>query len=153
LFGADLNFDEVEPRTVPGLTTPGGRVYRSARYRGQEEVKPDLRRINWLPLCIGFVAGLCHVAIFFVLATGSGHAGPSHRSLLPYLFFGYGSLLWPVLPPFQYVYYAHLAYHRLKKAAVVSTALHYGSAVALIACFGNSGSLLPEPISSFMGHS
>jgi hypothetical protein len=62
-----------------------------------------------------------------------------------------GSLLWPVLPLFQYAYYAHLAYRRLKKAAVVSTALHYGSEVALIACFRNSGSQLPEPTSSSLG--
>jgi hypothetical protein len=113
-------------------------------------MKQVILRDNWLSLLVGFGAGLYHVGVFVFLSAGTG--GSKHEgTLLPYVFFGYGSLVWFVLPPIQYACYAYFARHRLKRAAGIASLLHYGSAVALMAYFGPGGSLLPEPESRALG--
>jgi hypothetical protein len=116
----------------------------------QAQVKQGFLRDNWLSLLVGFAAGVYHVGVFVFLSAGTG--GPKHGgALLPYVFFGYGSLVWFVLPPIQYACYAYMARHRLKKAAGIASLLHYGSAVALMVYFGPAGSLLPEPEARDLG--
>lgn len=104
-------------------------------------------RQNWLSLLAGFVAGLYHVVVYVFLAVGVGHGAHAGSSLI-YLFFGYGSFLWFLLPPFQYAYYAYIARHRLKRLASINALVHYGSAAGLMVWAGSWELLLPEPASS-----
>jgi hypothetical protein len=64
----------------------------------QAQMKQGFLRDNWLSLLVGFGAGLYHVGVFVFLSAGTG--GSKHGgTLLSYVFFGYGSLVWSVLPP------------------------------------------------------
>lgn len=91
------------------------------------------KTVPWI--VAGFIAGTLQVVDFIFVSGGAGH-GNVH----PYagaIFFGVCSLLWFLLPPFQFAFYAYLACKRLKKLGIVAAILHYSSTVMLIGFYSS----------------
>jgi hypothetical protein len=83
-------------------------------------------------LFVGALLG-CFQIVFMFLSSGMGHGMSDATRLVQALYFGYGSILFFILPVLQYSAYFYVAYFKMYRVGVRLAIAHYLGAVLFTA--------------------
>ncbi len=81
---------------------------------------------------VGALLGCFQIAFMF-LSSGMGHGISTATRFIQALYFGYGAILFFVLPVFQYSAYCYVAYFQKYRVGIRLAIVHYLGTVAFIA--------------------